>query len=56
MTWEMLKVSIQGDYWYSETLGYTITHTTKGFVSSNSQFTIKISNKFLRATDWRKIN
>ena len=58
-TWEMIKQNVQGDVWYSETLGYSVTRTSKGFVSlkSKSKFnTIKASNIFLRATDWKKVN
>lgn len=55
----MIKQTVQGDIWYSETLGYSVTQTSKGFVSLNSKSkfnTIKVSNNFLRATDWRKVN
>ncbi|WP_260288746.1 hypothetical protein [Peribacillus aracenensis] len=58
-TWEMIKQSVQGDIWYSETLGYLITHTSRGFVSLKSKsklHSIKASNNFLRATDGKKIN
>lgn len=54
-TWEMIEKSKFGDRWYSETLGYTIIHTSRGFVSINSKkHPIKASNNFLRATDWRR--
>ncbi|AOH53368.1 hypothetical protein ABE28_003310 [Peribacillus muralis] len=56
-TWEMIKRSVQGDIWYSETLGYSIIQTSRGLVSLKSKFhSIKASNNFLRATDWKKIN
>jgi hypothetical protein len=53
-TWEMIKNSIEGDIWYSETLGYPILHKSRGFVSLNSKHNIKVSNNFLRASDWKK--
>lgn len=53
-TWEMIKKSILGDVWYSEILGYPILHKSRGFVSLNSKYNIKVSNNFLRATDWKK--
>lgn len=55
----MIKQNVQGDVWHSETLGYSVTRTSKGFVSLNSKSkfnTIKASNIFLRATDWKKVN
>lgn len=54
----MIKQTVQGDVWYSETLGYSVLHTSNGFVSLNakSKGSIKVSNTFLRATDWRKVN
>lgn len=58
-TWEMIQRSVQGDIWYSETLGYSILHSNKGFVSLKSKSknnNIKLSNIFLRATDWKKVN
>ena len=57
-TWEMIQKSVQGDIWYSEVLGYPIIHTHKRFIPLNSKSNqnIKISNKFLRATVWKKIN
>ncbi|MEH7350939.1 hypothetical protein [Gottfriedia acidiceleris] len=57
-TWEMIQQTVQGDMWYSETLGYPIMHTSSGFVFLNSKnefHNIKICQNFLRATDWRKI-
>ncbi|WP_340372125.1 hypothetical protein [Peribacillus sp. FSL E2-0218] len=58
-TWQMLKQTLQGDVWYSETMGYSILHTSNGFVSlkaKSKSHSIKVSNNFLRATDWRKVN
>ncbi|HDR8111925.1 hypothetical protein ACO1D2_15635 [Bacillus thuringiensis] len=55
-TWEMIKKSKLGDKWYSETLGYVIIHTSRGYVSMYSKnSSIKVSNNFLRATDWIKV-
>ncbi|WP_144566967.1 hypothetical protein [Neobacillus bataviensis] len=57
-TWEMIKQTVQGDVWFSETLGYSVIHASNGFVSlkAKSKGSIKVSNNFLRATDWRKVN
>jgi hypothetical protein len=54
----MIKQTVQGDVWFSETLGYSVIHASNGFVSlnANSNASIKISHTFLRATDWRKVN
>lgn len=55
----MIKQTVKGDIWYSETMGYSVLHTSSGFVSLNSKsksHSIKVSNNFLRATDWRKVN
>jgi hypothetical protein len=56
-TWEMIKTSVQGDIWYSEVLGYPIIHTHKGFVPlhSKSMYNVKLSNNFLRANDWIRV-
>jgi hypothetical protein len=53
----MINKSLQGDIWYSETLGYPIMHTSKGFISLNSgsKSNVKLSHNFLRATDWKKV-
>lgn len=54
-TWEMIRASVQGNTWYSETLGYPIIHTHKGFLSKYTKASVKLSNRFLRASDWKKI-
>jgi hypothetical protein len=55
----MIKQTVQGDVWYSETLGYSVLHTSKGSISLKSESksnNVEIPNGFLSATDWVKIN
>ncbi len=55
----MIQLTEQGDMWYSETLGHSILHTSRGFVFLNSKnefHNIKVCQNFLRAKDWRKIS
>ena len=51
----MVKNTVQGDVWYSETVGYTIVHSSNGLVSRDTGNRVRVSQNFLRATDWVKI-